>query len=359
MNIYVKILLLTFLTVTCLHLGRMFYILQGYGNDVLPHYPGKCQIVEGFTTSGAEDMTLLPDGKVIITSGLVGFGDYDFKKTIARGAIYLMDPTKGYTHVEQLTIEGWSEKEHFEPHGVHHWVHENKSVSIFIVLHMPETIGRFLYDGEKTLTLTKIYRNPEFMRNINSVFVTGEDSFFGTNLFNARYYTERVLHLLEQALAMPMGSVFYIKGGIGKFVAENLLLSNGIAGNDKYVYLLTKDAIQVYNRRVDNSLGLQKAIPVAIGVMDNINIDAEGDLWIGGMNSLLMTAEHLGNPALPCPSVALRVRDPQGQAVVESVLQDKHLLKCTSVALYTNKKLLMGTVRDQMLSCDVHYLTGK
>lgn len=60
--------------------------------------------------------------------GLVGFGDYDFKKTIARGAIYLMDPTKGYTHVEQLTIEGWSEKEHFEPHGVHHWVHENSKL---------------------------------------------------------------------------------------------------------------------------------------------------------------------------------------------------------------------------------------
>ena len=25
------------------------YIIQGYGNDILQHYPGKCQLVEGFS----------------------------------------------------------------------------------------------------------------------------------------------------------------------------------------------------------------------------------------------------------------------------------------------------------------------
>ena len=45
-----------------------------------------------------------------------------------------------------------------------YYIHLVESVSVFVVLHMPETIGRFLYDGKKTLTLTKTYRNRELMR---------------------------------------------------------------------------------------------------------------------------------------------------------------------------------------------------
>ena len=39
--------------------------------------------------------------------------------------------------------------------------------------------------------------------------------------------------MVEQLLALPLASVFYLKGDHGKFVAEALLLANGIAGNDK------------------------------------------------------------------------------------------------------------------------------
>lgn len=52
----------------------------------------------------------------------------------------------------------------------------------------------------------------------------------------------------------------------------------------------------------------------------------------------------------------IRVRDPLGEAVVEAVMQDNKYIKCSSVALYTDNKLLVGTVRDKMLSCDVNYL---
>lgn len=53
------------------------------------------------------------------------------------------------------------------------------------------------------------------------------------------------------------------------------------------------------------------------------------------------------------------MRDPLGQTVVESVLQDKSLIKCSSVGLSLGNKLLVGTVRDRMLSCDLHYITGR
>ena len=39
-----------------------------------------------------------------------------------------------------------------------------ESVSVFIALHHPERVGRFLYDGKNTLTLTKIYKHDEYLR---------------------------------------------------------------------------------------------------------------------------------------------------------------------------------------------------
>lgn len=72
-----------------------------------------------------------------------------------------------------------------------------------------------------------------FHCSINSVFVIGEDSFFGTNLFNSRYRSDNLAQVIEENLAIPYGSVFHVKGNTGKFVAESLLMPNGIAGNNK------------------------------------------------------------------------------------------------------------------------------
>ncbi|KAF6034780.1 PON3 [Bugula neritina] len=191
MNFYLKVLLLTLSTVLIQHFSRFFYIVQGWGNSLLKHYPGDCHVVSGFSTYGSEDMTLLPDGKVLISSGMFGLQpNFDYSKSQAKGIIYIMDTNKSFTSVEKLDVVGWPESAHFEPHGIHYWEHQNKSVSVFVILHMPEVVARFTYDGRKTLTLSKVYEDKQLFRDLNGIFVTSEDSFYVTNIFHARHQVQ-------------------------------------------------------------------------------------------------------------------------------------------------------------------------
>jgi len=54
------------------------------------------------------------------------------------------------------------------------------------------------------------------------------------------------------------------------------------------------------------------------------------------------------------------VKDPTGVAEVESVfVDDTSLIQASSVAIYTDRKLLIGSVVDKMVVCDVNYLSGR
>jgi len=56
----------------------------------------------------------------------------------------------------------------------------------------------------------------------------------------------------------------------------------------------------------------------------------------------------------------IRVKDPTGVAEVESVfVDDTSLIQASSVAIYTNRKLLIGSIVDKMVVCDVNYLSGR
>ena len=43
-----------------------------------------------------------------------------------------MDTKKSFSSVEQLIVDGWPEDEHFEPHGIHHWVHANSKITFVL-----------------------------------------------------------------------------------------------------------------------------------------------------------------------------------------------------------------------------------
>lgn len=54
----------------------------------------------------------------------------------------------------------------------------------------------------------------------------------------------------------------------------------------------------------------------------------------------------------------LRIRDPEGKAVIDSVFKDDgHFLGAATVAVYTkdNRKLYIGTMDGDMAVCDVNY----
>lgn len=61
---------------------------------------------------------------------MVGFASE--AKEVARGTLYLLDPSKSTERVERLDVIGISDNEHFSPHGLHHWAHENGTEEIIL-----------------------------------------------------------------------------------------------------------------------------------------------------------------------------------------------------------------------------------
>ncbi|XP_067942158.1 serum paraoxonase/arylesterase 2-like isoform X2 [Watersipora subatra] len=313
MNKYVQVLLLALFAVAIQHVANLAYIYLSFGNTIVRHYPGKCEQVKGITTHGAEDITLLPTGQAIITSGLTGFAEeFDYSTNTANGQLYVVNTTGDTSIAHKLTLLDWPVGEHFEPHGIDHWLHENNSISVFVVLHMPERVARFLYDGEGMLTLTKIYENSKFMKNLNSVFCTGEDSFYLSNLMHARF-RDKFMAFIEFILYMPISNVVYVEGDNYQSAVDGLHLPNGLTGDNRYVYVATKGAVKVFSRRFDNTLKLYKVI---------------------------------------------RVKDPLGAAELESVFaDDTSLIQAATVGIYSEGKLLIGSINDKLITCDVNYLS--
>ncbi|XP_067942384.1 serum paraoxonase/arylesterase 2-like [Watersipora subatra] len=360
MNVFVKFLFLGCAVVVARYLWSFWFHMNGYGNEVIKHYPGKCELVKGFQTDGSEDMTLLPSGQLIISSGIgwEGLRDFDYSKNVAMGGMYVMDTASSTNTVTKLKMEGWPADSHFEPHGIDHWINADNSVSIFVVIHTPERVARFLYDGKDKLTLKKIYRNP-LMVNINSVAAQGEDSFYLTNLFNAE--AGNMLSTLLEIFSSPGGHVVHVKGDDYKPAAAGFFMSNGITSDEKYVYVATHGAVQIFTKNADHTLTVFKVIPVEVGSIDNIVLDSDGDLWLGCQTVLADAFAYMQNyKELTCASQVIRIRQPLGAAEKESVFADDgSMLQAVSVGLYAKGKLFIGTVIDKMASCDVNYLHGK
>ena len=68
--------------------------------------------------------------------------------------------------------------------------------------------------------------------SINSVLATGEDSFYVTNLLNAKA-GDRFMAYLELIMYIPRSSVVYVKGDNYKTAVDQLSLSNGMTGDNK------------------------------------------------------------------------------------------------------------------------------
>ena len=90
--------------------------------------------------------------------------------------------------------------------------------------------------------------------------------------------------------------------------------------------------------------------------MDNIEIDANGDLWIGSHPKLLTFVKYSQNPKILSPSQVLKVAIKEsGQNTVQEIyLNDGKHLSGSSVAAVFKDTLLIGSVfDDHFLLCKI------
>ncbi len=163
---------------------------------------------------------------------------------------------------------------------------------------------------------------------------------------------------LEEYLRLPLANVVYYDGERFHEAADGLRMANGITassdGRTLYVAATIGRSVRVYDRDpASGALALRHEIPIDSGA-DNIEVGADGALWIGTHPKLLDVVAHSSDPSRRAPSQVLRVteRAGGGWAVDEIYLDLGDQLSAASVAAVRGERLLVGAIYDaRFLDC--------
>lgn len=308
-----------------------------------PHFSGQCQKVGGVT--GAEDITIHPQ------TGVAFISANDRRALLAgeqtQGAIYAYDLKAESPALKNLTSP-FNNKLH--PHGISLYLGENGEASLFVVNHRPDGEHIEIFDyADSTLVHRESIRGG-LMTSPNDVVAVGPRSFYVTNDHGNVSALGRTL---EEYLRLARSYVLYYDGQNFKKVAEDILYANGINvshdGKTVYVAACTGLKIHLYDRDTASGvLKLKKEIPLGTGV-DNIELDAEGNLWVAAHPQLLTFTRHAKDASKLSPSEILKISfiSNDSYKIDQIYLNSGDEISGSSVGAVFANKLLVGSVFER------------
>lgn len=294
---------------------------------------------------GAEDITVSTEDSFAIVSATarMQFPAAEQEK----GGLYYMELKSGDYVLTHLTADFGKP---FAPHGISMFKRDSV-YTIAVVNHMlnEHSIEVFTLVGKK-LTHIRTERSSKLI-SPNDIVLLDENRFYVTNDHgNAEGFGQ----LLEDYGNLAISNVLYFDGQQFSEAAEGISFANGInidaERNLVFVASPRRFLIKVYQKNSDNILSFIEDIPCGTGV-DNIEFDADGDLWIGCHPNLLRFTAYAKGKKETAPSEILKIQyRGKGDHTVESIYtNDGSQATATSVAAPFGNLLLVGTVKDSAL----------
>ncbi len=318
----------------------------GVFKTIEPHFAGQCDPVIGMV--GPEDITFIPnENSVLISSYDRRIEAEDPSQAIAGSIFHYNLDTQKFSKLSP-------ELEDFRPHGFSLYKMTNGETRLFVINHAgkQQTVDIFSLKQNKLTLLRSI--QSEKLNSPNDIVAVGPEQFYATN---DHYYSSGLMHVLENYLTLPISNVMYFDGENYKQVASGISFANGInvSANGKQLYLasLTSLKVYVYQRDlISNELSLLKKINTNTGV-DNIELDENGDLWIGAHPQTLKLASYAKNLQARSPSQVIKIKVSDGSFDVKSVyLNNGDPIAGSSVAAVKGNRMLIGSVFDnKILDC--------
>ena len=323
----------------------------GEFKEIAPHFSGECKVMPGVLSS--EDITIHYKTGVAFISSDDRRPLFQGKKAQA-GAIHALDLTAADPRLVNLTKDFPQE---FHPHGIGLFIGQDGSSSLFVVNHRQDAhfIEIFDYRNKKLIHRDSI--QGALMHSPNDVVPVGLKSFYVTNDHGNSSELGRTL---EEYLQLARSYVLYYDGRDFGVKAEGLAYANGINisrdGRIIYVAATVGGKIYVYDRDPESGgLKLRHAIDLDTGV-DNIEVDAMGNLWVGAHPKLLTYVAYAKDPQKLSPSQVLKVGiQGNGSHVTDEIYLDRgEALSGSSVAAVFKDRLLIGSVLDdRFLLCNL------
>jgi len=319
-----------------------------------------CAAVPG--APGAEDMALDR------ARGLVYVSSLD-RRAAARGPVNgglyrfsLHDPADTLTEITPPTIK------RFAPHGLSLYTAPNGTQTLYVVNHATtwseatDLFGRgqvvevFTIAADGSVLHRKTVSDPTFF-SLNDVVAVDENRFYVTNDHGSAPGFAR---LVEDYALWGQANVVYFDGTAAIPVATGLTYANGVNlspdGDTLYVAETTGRRIARFDvERATGALKFRATVPLGFGV-DNIDVDADGVLWVAGHPKLFEFLAHAADPARLSPSQAVSVRFTPGAApeIRTRFADDGTRISGASIAVAGQGKLVLGSVfGPDFLVCDL------
>lgn len=322
----------------------------GQFKNLQPHFSGTCIEVAGIW--GPEDITIDPAKRIAYISSTdrwaLGRGDE------GRGAIfsYNLKHNQSKPLMLQHDFAGG-----FNPHGISLFVGEQGIEQLFVVNHVDGRHSIEVFQlAENDMIHLQTLQNP-MMISPNDIVAVGLNQFYFTNDHG---YATGVMRTFEEYGRLKMANLIYYDGSSYKEVASGFSYANGVNvspdGERLYLAATTELALYVFKRDIPSgSLDLEEKLELGTGV-DNIEIDINGDIWIGAHPQLLKFVGHTTDKSKLSPAQVLHIRQSSNgdYAVEEIYLNSGKELSGSSVAAILEGRMLIGAVfENRFLDCSL------
>jgi arylesterase/paraoxonase len=324
----------------------------GVFRTIVPHFAGQCHLVTG--PVGAEDLTIHPK------TGVAYISASDRRRTLngnpVPGAIFAYDLNAADPRPINLTPNA---EVSFQPHGLSLWVGADGREVLYVINHPPAQTGKpantvEIFDLKDGALMHRGSLTDPLLVMPNDLVAVGYDHFYLTNTHN---HPPGWMQTAETFLQIPGAKVLSYADGKFHPAIENLVFPNGINrsadGRTIYVALTTPRRVVVYDRDpATDRLTQHDEIFLGSGT-DNIEVDADGNLWIGAHPKLLRVNALRDDPLALSPSQVLRVsRAGGGYQVDEIYLNGGEQIAGASVGAVRGSRLLIGQIfGDGILDC--------
>lgn len=189
----------------------------------------------------------------------------------------------------------------------------------------------------------------EYVGNLNDLVGVGPRQFYATVTNSAGSSLKK---MAENFLPLGGGYVLYYDGKAFKKAATGIPFANGIGisddGKTVYVASTTGKLMRLFDRDPKTAM-LTKREDIKFGTApDNLDLDAQGNIYLGCHPKLLTYAKHSKNPSLYAPSQVVKVsRGENGKWKVEEVyMNDGRQISAASIAAVYENKMIIGAVFD-------------
>lgn len=329
--VYTVIAAVLYLIVSTLHTAGSF-------KSINPHLEGTPTAIYT-AASGPEDMDLDDaTGSVFISSSNRW---RNLRGQPSDDGIFLLQSDSAASPRKLITLfQG-----EFHPHGIS-FIRRDGHSYLFAVNHNPQGnfVEVFEYRSDTLFHLRSI--SDGAMCCPNDVVAISPDKFYVTNDHGTKGGFKRTL---EDYLRLPFSSLLYYDGSKFSTAYDGLRYGNGVnVSNDGLkLYVTTTTGQNLLTFRRDTATGsiqLTNRLPLKTGV-DNIDVDADGNLWIAAHPKLLAFVAHAKDSGKLSPSQVLKISAAGDAYKVEEIwMDDGSTLSGSSIALRYKDELFVAGV---------------